>query len=57
MSEYQSSPFGLLPERRPPWKEFVVTMGVQGIALFVLAWAAVLNLAVLDENNNPHGEA
>src|SRR6478672_587970 len=49
MSEYQSSPFGLLPERRPPWKEFVVTMGVQGIALFVLAWAAVLNLAVLDQ--------
>jgi TonB family protein len=49
MSDYQSAPFGLLPERRAPWKEFVLTMGVQGIALFVLAWAAVLNLAVLDQ--------
>jgi TonB family protein len=49
MSDYQSATFGLLPERRPPWKEFVLTMGVQGVALFVLAWAAVLNLAVLDQ--------
>jgi TonB family protein len=48
MSEYQSATFGLLPERRPPWKEFLLTMGVQGIALFILAWAAVLNLAILD---------
>jgi TonB family protein len=50
MSEmYQNAPFSLLPNRRPPWKEFVLTMGVQGLALFVFAWAAVLNLAVLDQ--------
>ncbi len=50
MSEiYQNAPFSLLPDRRPPWKEFVLTMGLQGLALFVLAWAAVLNLAVLDQ--------
>src|SRR5450755_559367 len=49
MSEmYQNAPFSLLPDRRPPWKQFVLTMSVQGLALFVLAWAAVLNLAVLD---------
>ncbi len=49
MSEtYQHTPFSLLPERRPPWKEFVLTMGFQGLGLFLLAWAAVLNLAVLD---------
>ncbi|MBZ5652390.1 MAG: hypothetical protein LAO18_18130 [Acidobacteriia bacterium] len=49
MSEMcQNAPFSLLPDRRPPWKEFVLTMGLQGVALFVLAWAAVLNLAVLD---------
>jgi TonB family protein len=49
MSEmYQNAPFSLLPDRRPPWKQFVLTMGVQGLALFVFAWAAVLNLAVLD---------
>jgi TonB family protein len=50
MSEmYENAPFSLLPNRRPPWKEFVLTMGVQGLALFVFAWAAVLNLAVLDQ--------
>jgi len=50
MSEmYHNAPFSLLPDRRPPWKEFVLTMGLQGLALFVLAWAAVLNLAVLDQ--------
>ena len=50
MSEmYQNAPFSLLPDRRPPWKEFMLTMGVQGLALFVFAWAAVLNLAVLDQ--------
>lgn len=50
MSEmYQNGPFSLLPERRPPWKEFVLTMGLQGIGLFILAWAAVLNLAVIDQ--------
>jgi TonB family protein len=49
MSEtYQNAPFSLLPDRRPPWKQFVLTMGVQGLALFVFAWAAVMNLAVLD---------
>ena len=45
---YQNAPFSLLPDRRPPWKQFVLTMGVQGLALFVFAWAAVMNLAVLD---------
>jgi len=49
MSEmYQNAPFSLLPDRRPPWKQFVLTMGVQGLALFLFAWAAVVNLAVLD---------
>ena len=46
---YQNAPFSLLPDRRPPWKQFVLTMGVQGLALFVFAWAAVLNLAVMDQ--------
>ncbi len=45
---YQNPPFSLLPDRRPPWKEFIVTMGLQGALLFLLAWAAVLNLAVID---------
>ena len=49
MSEmYQNTPFSLLPDRRPPWKEFVLTMGVQGLVLFLMAVAAVLKLAVLE---------
>lgn len=49
MSEtYQYAPFSLLPSQRPPWKEFVLTMGLQGLGLFILVWAAVLNLAVLE---------
>ena len=46
-SLYQNSPFGLLPERRPPWLEFVLTMGVQSLALFAFVWLGVLNLSVL----------
>ena len=44
---YQDGPFSLLPYRRPPWREFILTMGVQGIAVFLLIWFGVLNLGVL----------
>jgi TonB family protein len=43
-----NAPFSLLPDRQPPWKQFVLTMGVQSLALFLLVWLGVLNLAVLD---------
>ena len=45
--DYQNSPFSMLPYRRPPWREFALIMGVQAIAVFILAWAGVLNLGVL----------
>src|ERR1700730_14896523 len=44
----QNSPFSLLPYRRPPWKEFVLTMGVESVALFALVWAGVFQVAVLN---------
>src|SRR5690242_158977 len=44
----ESGPFAMLPYRRPPWKEFVLTMGLQSLALFLLIWLGVMNLAVLD---------
>ena len=44
---YQNGPFSMLPYRRPPWREFVLTMAVQGIGVFLLIWAGVLNLGVL----------
>lgn len=43
----QSGPFALLPYRRPPWKEFVLTIAAQCLVLFILSWAGVLNLSVL----------
>ncbi len=45
--DYQNSPFSMLPYRRPPWREFVLIMGVQAVAVFILTWAGVLNLGVL----------
>jgi TonB family protein len=39
--------FSLLPERRPPWKEFVSSLGVEAGALLVLAWVGVLHPEVL----------
>ena len=45
--DYENNPFSLLPYRRPPWREFALIMGVQAIAVFILAWVGVLNLGVL----------
>ena len=39
--------FSLLPDRRPPWKEFLFSMGTESIALLLLAWVAVLHPNVL----------
>ncbi len=39
--------FSLLPAKRPPWAEFLLTMSTQGVALFVLAWVGVLHPEVL----------
>src|SRR3989475_1922536 len=40
-------PFSMLPERRPPWKEFLFSMGAESVALLVLAWVGVLHPEVL----------
>jgi TonB family protein len=40
-------PFSLLPQRRPPWKEFVFSMGAESVAVVVLAWVGVLHPEVL----------
>ncbi len=37
----------MLPDRRPPWKEFVFSMGTQSIALLALGWLAILHPQVL----------
>lgn len=39
--------FALLPESQPPWTQFVVSMGVQTMAVAVLVWLGLLHPAVL----------
>jgi len=35
--------FSLLPDKRPPWKEFLFSSVTQGAAMFMIAWLAVLH--------------
>jgi TonB family protein len=44
---FQHGPFSLLPYRRPPWKNFVLTLAVQCVGLYLLAWVGVLRLEML----------
>ena len=37
----------MLPDKRPPWKEFVFSMGTQSIALLALGWLVILHPQVL----------
>lgn len=36
-----------LPDRRPPWKEFLLSYAVQGIALVLIVWAGVVHPEIL----------
>ena len=46
--------FSLLPEKRPPWKEFVFSMGTQGAALLAVVWVGVLFPQVIDLPNHDY---
>jgi TonB family protein len=46
-SSAQIAPFSLLPESRPPWKEFLFSSVTQGGAVAVLLWIGVLHPQVL----------
>jgi TonB family protein len=46
--------FSLLPEKRPPWKEFVFGVGVQIAALWLLAWVGVLHPEALVSPNRDY---
>jgi TonB family protein len=45
----QTGPFSLLPYRRPPWREFILIMGLQSLGLFLLTWLGMLNPGVLPD--------
>jgi TonB family protein len=44
-----NGPFSTLPQGRTPWKEFVGSMGVQGIAILIFAWVGVVHPEVLTQ--------
>jgi TonB family protein len=39
--------FSLLPQKRAPWKQFVLSMGTEGVALIALAWVGVLHPEII----------
>lgn len=41
-SDPQNTPFSLLPEARPPWKEFVFSMATQAGGIALLLWVGLL---------------
>ena len=43
----ESGPFSLLPRRRTPWYDFVLSYGVQTVAIAILVWIPVLHPEVL----------
>jgi TonB family protein len=51
-SESSRDLFSLLPEKRAPWKEFVFSMGSQGLALVVIVWLGVLRPGILPHNQH-----
>jgi len=43
----ESGLFSLLPDKRPPWREFLFSMTTEGLALVLLAWVGVVHPEVL----------
>jgi len=43
----QHGPFSPLPQWRPPWKEFILSLGAQGLVCFLLLWVGVLHPEIL----------
>lgn len=44
----QHTPFSLLPESKNPWKEFVLSFGIQGLALTILVGVRIISPEILD---------
>jgi TonB family protein len=48
-SSSESSLFSMLPKQRMPWSEFVLSYGVQAIAVAILVWIPVLHPEIIQE--------
>ncbi len=44
--------FSLLPSKRPPWIQFLLSFGTHSVALFALVWVGVLHPEVLPRPEN-----
>ncbi len=45
----ETGPFSMLPQRRMPWSEFLLSYGAQAIAVAILVWVPVLHPEVVKE--------
>jgi TonB family protein len=48
-SSSESSLFSMLPKQRMPWSEFVLSYGVQAVAVAILVWIPVLHPEIIQE--------
>ena len=47
MASFQIAPFSLLPDARPPWKQFLFSTVTQSVAIGLLLWVGVLHPQIL----------
>jgi len=46
--------FSLLPHKRPPWTQFLISLGTHSAAIFVVLWVGVVHLQVLPQAPDRH---
>ena len=46
--------FSPLPQRRAPWKQFVLSMGTEGLVIVALAWVGVLHPEIIVPPQHDH---
>lgn len=46
--------FSLLPQKQPPWKEFVLSTGIQGLVVLIAVWILVLRPQILVPTRDYH---
>ncbi|HSS96327.1 MAG TPA: energy transducer TonB, partial [Terriglobales bacterium] len=50
----ENAPFSLLPYKRPPWTQFLISLGTQGAAIFVVLWVGAVHLQILPQTPDRH---
>jgi TonB family protein len=50
LSSAESVPFSMLPKRRMPWSEFILSYGVQAVAVAIFVWVPLLHPQILEKS-------